>query len=116
MKLLIDLPEAIIDRAKGKNGLKLCDIDLKFIGMQIADGIPITNGEFLLDLMQSVMTPEQLNEVLQKMSESPKGEWGEIFEYLGYNYHKCSNCCFGIKVADYDNFCPNCGADMRDER
>lgn len=43
----------------------------------------------------------------------PKGEWSDAFEHLGYYYHKCSNCCFGIKVADYCNFCPNCGADMR---
>lgn len=45
--------------------------------------------------------------------EPKQGEWGEIFHHQGYNYHKCSKCCFGIKLADYDNFCPNCGADMR---
>jgi len=47
--------------------------------------------------------------------ERPQGEWGEIFHHQGYNYHKCPHCCYGIKLSDYDNFCPNCGADMRSE-
>lgn len=37
MKITIDLPKAIIDRAKEKDGKKLCDIDIKFICMQIAN-------------------------------------------------------------------------------
>lgn len=47
--------------------------------------------------------------------EQPTGEWGEVFHHQGYNYHKCSNCCFSIKLADYDNYCPNCGAKMKEE-
>lgn len=44
--------------------------------------------------------------------ERPTGEWGEVFHHQGYNYHKCSNCHFSIKLDDYDNYCPNCGARM----
>ena len=47
-----------------------------------------------------------------KPYEETQGEWGEVFHHQGYNYHKCPKCCFGIKLADYDNFCPNCGAKM----
>ena len=44
MKIVIDIPESVIDRAKGKDGLKLCDIDIKFICNQLADGIVIPEG------------------------------------------------------------------------
>lgn len=44
MKIVIDIPESVIDRAKGKDGLKLCDIDIKFICKQVANGIPIPEG------------------------------------------------------------------------
>ena len=48
-----------------------------------------------------------------RANERPQGEWGEQFAHEGFNYHKCSNCHFNIRVAFYDNFCSNCGADMR---
>lgn len=44
----------------------------------------------------------------------PKGKWGNVFEYREDRYHKCSNCHFSIKLTNFDNFCPNCGADMRE--
>ena len=44
MKIVIDIPEAVIDRAKGKDGLKLCDIDTKFICNQVANGTPLPKG------------------------------------------------------------------------
>ena len=44
MKIVIDIPESVIDRAKGKDGLKLCDIDIKFICNQVANGTPIPKG------------------------------------------------------------------------
>lgn len=42
--------------------------------------------------------------------ELPKGhrEYNDIFDH-----YLCGNC--KTIVADYDNFCPNCGADMRDK-
>ena len=40
------------------------------------------------------------------------GKWGNIFEYREDQYHKCSNCHFSIKLTNFDNFCPNCGAKM----
>ena len=57
--------------------------------------------------------------------EPPKGEWEECdwVEYDGHgeciHYSKealrCSNCCNAFKkeLLWKDNFCPNCGADMR---
>ena len=47
VRLMIDIPEAVIDRAKGKDGLKLCDIDIKYICMQVANGTPITEGDLI---------------------------------------------------------------------
>ena len=44
MKIVIDIPESVIDRAKGKDGLKLCDIDIKFICNQVANGTPLPKG------------------------------------------------------------------------
>lgn len=43
--------------------------------------------------------------------ERPKGEWINDIRYPGWT---CTNCGFhdGNKT---DNFCPNCGADMREK-
>ena len=44
-------------------------------------------------------------------SERPHGEWIDIEGY----YCECSNCkIVGVNELDYANFCPNCGADMRE--
>ena len=37
----------------------------------------MSDGEFLLTLMQSVMTKEQLNEVLQNMTMQKQNDWRE---------------------------------------
>ena len=80
----------------------------------LAISISFENLKTLIDNAPTVIwcseTPEGLP--LMDLRERSKGEWSEAFEHLGYYYHKCSNCCFGIKIADYCNFCPNCGAYM----
>lgn len=43
----------------------------------------------------------------------PQSEWGEPFERSGKTYHQCSCCHISIELILFDNFCPNCGADMR---
>jgi len=47
--------------------------------------------------------------------ERPQGEWLEPFEYRGKTYHKCTHCHISSELILIDNFCPNCGADMRGE-
>ena len=46
--------------------------------------------------------------------ERPKGRWDEVkvCTVPATTLHSCSECgC--IKIYRYENFCPNCGADMR---
>lgn len=45
------------------------------------------------------------------LAERPKGEW--IINSDGY-YPYCSECRMEPKSGDMTDFCPNCGADMRD--
>lgn len=56
---------------------------------------------------------------IKALEERPKGEWIEspYEELRKHGYFKCSNCGVGFKRFDkeyqcYDNFCPNCGANM----
>ena len=53
--------------------------------------------------------------------ERPQEHWiitGEEQGALGiiYKMRKCSNCGFEHCLFISDNFCPNCGADMRGEK
>lgn len=43
----------------------------------------------------------------------PQGKWEEPFENNGKTYHKCNRCHISSELILIDNFCPNCGADMR---
>ena len=45
----------------------------------------------------------------------PHGKWEEPFERKGKTYHKCSKCHVSNELTLFDNFCPFCGADMREE-
>lgn len=40
-----------------------------------------------------------------------KGKWGNA----GFMLAKCSECGAQVAELEYDNFCPNCGADMRED-
>ena len=50
--------------------------------------------------------------------ENVKGEWIKVDEqpYFRKHFHKV--CCSVCRKQGYDywNFCPNCGADMRQEK
>lgn len=49
------------------------------------------------------------------VEERPKGEWiGRLFgtALCRFSYFTCSNC--GSSTAVNTNFCPKCGADMRE--
>jgi hypothetical protein len=70
----------------------------------------------------------KVNELLDELEQEPrKGHWighREHCENLGVMpsglgaYEWCSNCDCGIDVREWHrnhyNFCPNCGADMRE--
>ena len=45
--------------------------------------------------------------------ERPQGKWEEPFESNGKTYHKCNYCHISSELILIDNFCPNCGADMK---
>lgn len=52
------------------------------------------------------------------VEERPTGHWIVIGEEQGafniiYKIRKCSNCGWEHSLVIPDNFCPNCGADMR---
>lgn len=49
----------------------------------------------------------------EKAPEIPKGNWSEPFEVNDKLFHKCSQCHISTQVILITNFCPNCGADMR---
>lgn len=44
--------------------------------------------------------------------KKPQGEWEEPFESHGKTFHKCNHCHLSSLVTLFDNFCPNCGAEM----
>ena len=44
----------------------------------------------------------------------PEGKWGKTFDRNGKTYHKCNRCHVSSELTLFDNFCPFCGADMRE--
>lgn len=61
-----------------------------------------------------VIEPIKNGELVIK-EEKPQGKWEEPFESNGKTYHKCNHCHISSELILIDNFCPNCGADMREE-
>lgn len=80
--------------------------------IEAIDNAPTVDTFTFQDMNKAIEVGREFGK-LEGKTERPQGEWGDVFHHQGYNYHKCSNCCFGIKLDDYDNFCPNCGARMR---
>lgn len=63
-------------------------------------------------------TGEIMSDILNLPSVENKGEWIADIDKWGdvvttVNGYTCSKC--GTFNSDKDNFCPNCGADMRGE-
>ena len=75
----------------------------------------IDNAPIVETYTKDDMTKEYLKGYndCKEMTERPKGEW--IANSFGEHY--CSNCKFGAIDGEKDeiltDFCPNCGADMR---
>ena len=94
----------------------------------------MTYREAIYNLKQAKSVPYRkatfikVNELLDELEQEPrKGHWishREHCENLGVMpsglsaYEWCSNCDCGIDVREWHrnhyNFCPNCGADMRE--
>ena len=96
MKLIIDMPDKVWNKAKEKGDLDMCGIELY---ERVMNGIPY--------------------------EERPKGEWIKDCEDCDcincyesgarFTRKDCSGRCSvcGEYECCTDNFCPNCGADMR---
>lgn len=51
--------------------------------------------------------------------EPKQGEWKEIgncYDVDGTHYYTCSVCGGDVATSELYNFCPNCGADMRERK
>lgn len=97
------------------------DIFIKF-GNQLPSGLldEINNAptvELDESVIQEVLKPRCMtvvaNEYLVALhGKRPQGEWLDI--YATHIAYECSNCHMQMPITGYFNFCPNCGADMRE--
>ncbi len=120
MKELIDIPDELYEAYKGRPP-RTGDEGMDMIAQAIANGTPLQDGEFLLTLMQSVMTPEQIREVLQTMNN--QGEWITRHKQNSFGQDvvcfECNKCgeyklpIIHTMITEPLGVCPNCGADMR---
>lgn len=87
---------------------------------KIIVGLPKGSPEYLRCMSRF----NELNEFKSEVRDAPTvetrahGKWINEGTYITTAYGsiqvlRCSNCELEITVDDYDNFCPNCGADMR---
>lgn len=58
--------------------------------------------------------------VLEYLDEAPAADFRPVvrgkWEHFGSDVFRCSKCGYGIQPWNIGvNFCPNCGADMREE-
>lgn len=82
---------------------------------------PVNEFADLVDRQETVERPTRGLIKVDKNGElkiellRPHGEWQEPFESNGKTYHKCTNCHISSQLILFGNFCPNCGAEMREE-
>lgn len=50
------------------------------------------------------------------LNNRPKGKWESRYWVGDAYYHVCSECKMHIRENEFDNYCPNCGADMRGKK
>ena len=91
---------------------------------------PSLRGKTLANVMYSNLSKTDkdcIKAVFERYEERPKGRWILKKEWRGGRWHKWYECsCCGEKDDNYEmyeampfagglsNFCPNCGADMRE--
>ena len=83
--------------------------------------VPVYNIDNALTVCNDNYSMGYQDGVRKVLSERPQGEWEKPFLHSdGRWYHKCTNChvCSEVSVLQdkYCNYCPNCGADMREGR
>lgn len=75
------------------------------------DGVPIANGK------------RSVTDCVRRLKEIPaadvrpvrRGKWSRVYDdFMKSNYDTCSCCGKEYFGANGFNFCPNCGADMRE--
>ena len=65
------------------------------------------------DLWHYEQALSEIKEMLESQPEQKKGEWIKVMEGNAYR-DKCNQCGRLYPNAYGYNFCPNCGADMRE--
>lgn len=70
---------------------------------------------------RAVLINEALDLAIKALEERPQGEWKETGYETGalgitYRQTQCSNCGWEHALPMWWNFCPNCGAEMRDKK
>lgn len=88
--------------------------------IKIIDNAPTVEPSFGLfrSLFCETCQAYATNRAIVKLADEytrPHGEWLEPFESNGKTYHKCTHCHISSELILFGNFCPNCGADMREE-
>ena len=83
---------------------------IKYIGNDAVTIIQNNEIERCKSFVQTAPTVEQ----------RPDGKWIVDEDNIFYNFKKCSNCNAGAEWLDggsqfISNYCPNCGADMRED-
>ena len=77
----------------------------------------VANVTFDKDKLEEIVRDQVIEPIknggLVIKEEKPQGKWVEPFERNGKTYHKCNHCHISSELILIDNFCPNCGADMR---
>ena len=110
MKLMIELSEAVIDRAKGKDGLKLCDIDIKYICMQVANGTPYNPTDDLISRSELQERREADNDLIKAF---------ELLKAHCKNRECNKDCIFFRELAigeNKDQYCALCEIVTSDDK
>lgn len=116
--------EAIHHLEEMKKGIFLWDmselIDFCISALSIPKSTDLISREAVIDLLNQFgyydkEMERDLSAIPSAVPEREKGEWvySERFSTI-YPMYVCSKCS-GLNRSCYDNFCSNCGADMRGE-
>lgn len=78
-------------------------------------GINVNKEELIKALEYDRKQYEQGYEDARRDYQRPPAKWEAYFEHNGKTYHKCSHCHISTELTLFNNFCPNCGAEIHQE-
>lgn len=113
------LRKAIDDYAEKRQDTLLWQADIE----ELIDNAPTViidweKSDAYLDCIKRIKSLEKENDevrqFLKAYYERPQGEW--LHPYESNIACKCSVCHMQLPIIDCFNFCPNCGASMKDMR